>query len=164
MSLGAAIGADVCSGAVGVGADNIVASDVEIDADLFTVWGTETTVGDFCPSRFAVWKFNFDRISIVVVFRDGMIEFTTEDAAGWVTRSAALRKRLAVITGSFPTASRGTEKTVLARGAIFWRCRKWILFFYEKSKFVSRFSSLIFHGIMIYVKSGGFSTVFATQL
>ena len=72
---GAAEGADMCPCAVGMSTDDGDAADVKVDADSFAIWGTEGAIDDFSPGGFAIKEF-CSRVSIVVVFTDGMVLFT----------------------------------------------------------------------------------------
>ena len=84
MGLGTAVRANVCSCTIGMGTGNNDSMDVEIDANFFAVWGAESAVGNLRPSWFAVREFRCG-VSIVIMFADCMVQFTTEDAADLVT-------------------------------------------------------------------------------
>ena len=93
---GATEGTDVCPCAVGMCTDDGDATDIEVDADWFTVWGAEAAIGDFCPGRFAIREFR-SCVAVAVMFADGVVWFTTEDAADRVMQFAALQKQLLII-------------------------------------------------------------------
>ena len=57
---------------------------VKVDTDFLPVLSTEGAVGSFCPTWFAIGKFRCGA-SITVMFADGVVKFTTEDAANRVT-------------------------------------------------------------------------------
>lgn len=76
--------ADVKFPTVGMRAGGIRSTDVKVDTDFLPVWSTEGAVGSFCPSWFAVGKLRCGA-SVAVVFADGVVKFTAEDAANGVT-------------------------------------------------------------------------------
>ena len=93
----------MCFSTVGMRANGVGSTDVIVDADFLPIWGTDGVVGNLRPRRLAVSEFCCSS-SVAVMFADGVVQFTADDAANLVTRFAAMRKWLVGITGIFSTA------------------------------------------------------------
>lgn len=86
-------GANMCFTAVGMGASGVGSTEVKGDADLFPIRVADGAIGSLSPGRFSVSEFRWCA-AVAVMFTEGVVQLTAEDAASWVMRLAAMRKWL----------------------------------------------------------------------
>ena len=86
----------MCFCAFGMGADGVLSLDVVVNAESFPIWTADgVVVSGLCPCWLAISEFCCGD-TITIMLADGVVQFTTEDAADWVMWSAAMEKGLVV--------------------------------------------------------------------
>ena len=79
-----------------MGADGVLSPDVVVNAEFFPIRTADgVVVSGLRPCWLAVSEFRCGD-TIAIMLADGVVQFTAEDAADWVTWSAAMEKGLVV--------------------------------------------------------------------